>query len=101
MCSYWKKDDEVGFRSIAFVKLVDKNIIGILKTFSTEVITPIKRLDINLNHIYYDMNTIFTQKTSSSPMNTRTGEPEKHQCLLPFHWHIDNPELHFEYRIFW
>lgn len=93
-----KKDEIVEFGVKIYMSNINRHFNNF---FSTEVITPIKRLDIHLNHIYYDVSSIFTQKISSSPMNTRTEKPEKHQGLLPFHWHIDNPELHFEYKIFW
>lgn len=69
--------------------------------FSTEVITPIRDLAIHLNLEDSAINTIYTQKLSSSPMNKRSEPPKPCSFSSPYHWHIKNPELNFEYKIFW
>lgn len=69
--------------------------------FATEVIVPI--IDLNM-HLKIDDNTVrevYTQKLSSSPMNVRTENAERHDLYTVFHWHIKNPELNFEYKIYW
>lgn len=69
--------------------------------FSTEVITPIKNLSIHLTLADKSVGEVFTQKISSSPMNIRTESPVSHQYYAPYHWGISQPELNFEYKIFW
>lgn len=69
--------------------------------FATEVITPIKYLSIHLNISDPSVHEVYTQKLSSSPMNIRTESPQKHIFQSPYHWHIRNPELNFEYKIYW
>ena len=69
--------------------------------FSTEVIVPIKNLSVTLNLADPGIRYVYTQKISKSVMNGRTQEPEKHTFISPFHWHIDSPELNFEYMIYW
>lgn len=69
--------------------------------FSTEVITPIKNLNIHLRITDQSVRNYYTQKISSSPMNIRTESPVKHSLYKTVHWYIEDPELHFEYKIFW
>lgn len=69
--------------------------------FSTEVIAPIKNLSVTLTLADPDVQYVYTQKISKSVMNRRTQEPEKHTFISPFHWHIDSPELNFEYMLYW
>ena len=69
--------------------------------FSTEVIVPIELLSVHLNLDGGNVSKIYTQKLCSSPMNARTEQPKPHTFRSPFHWHIRNPELNFEYKIFW
>lgn len=69
--------------------------------FSTEVITPISNLNIHLNLSDKSVKKVFTQKLSSSPMNVRTELPKEHVFFSPYHWRIQNPELNFEYKIYW
>lgn len=69
--------------------------------FSTEVIVPIKNLSVTLTLADTDVRYVYTQKISKSAMNRRTQEPEKHTFIPPFHWHIDSPELNFEYMLYW
>lgn len=68
---------------------------------STEIINPINDLYINLTINNASIKKIYTQKLYASPMNPRS-EPPKENILGPtFHWHIPNPDLHFEYKIYW
>lgn len=69
--------------------------------FSTEVITPIKLLSMHLNISDPSVHEVYTQKISSSPMNIRTEPPQKHIFRSPYHWHITDPEINFEYKIYW
>lgn len=69
--------------------------------FSTEIITPINQLNIHLNIANCSIKKYYTQKISSSPMNIRTENPKEHILYTPVHWYIKNPELNFEYKIFW
>lgn len=69
--------------------------------FSTEVIAPIKNLSVTLTLADPDVQYVYTQKISKSVMNRCTQEPEKHTFISPFHWHIDSPELNFEYMLYW
>lgn len=69
--------------------------------FSTEVIAPIKHLNIHLFVADPAVKTYYTQKLSSSPVNVRTEQPQAHIAYMPSHWYIKNPELNFEYKIFW
>lgn len=94
----FQRDEIIEFR----VKAILSNKHGhFANFFSTEVISPIKRLSINLNLTDSNISTIHTQKISSSPMNIRTEEPQMRIYTPPFHWHIDNPELNFEYKVYW
>ena len=34
-------------------------------------------------------------------MNLRTEIPKEHIFYSPYHWSISNPELNFEYKIYW
>lgn len=69
--------------------------------FSTEVITPIKNLNIHLRIEGEDVKKYYTQKISNSPMNIRTEEPVEHNLYDIAHWYITDPELNFEYKMFW
>lgn len=69
--------------------------------FSTEIIAPIKYLNVHLLITDPSVKKYYTQKLSSSPMNVRTEEPEEHISYMPSHWYIKEPELNFEYKIFW
>lgn len=69
--------------------------------FSTEVITPIHNLSVTLNLVDSTVQHVYTQKICKSIMNKRTEEPKKNTYIPPFHWHIDSPELNFEYMIYW
>lgn len=69
--------------------------------FSTEVIAPIKQLNIHLFISDPTVKKYYTQKLSSSPMNVRTERPQEHNSYMPSHWYIKEPELNFEYKIFW
>lgn len=69
--------------------------------FSTEIITPIKQLNIHLNIADETIKKVYTQKLSSSPMNVRSEKPKEHTFYSPYHWYISNPELNFEYKIYW
>lgn len=69
--------------------------------FSTEIITPINQLNIHLNIANCSIKKYYTQKISSSPMNIRTENPKEHILYSTVHWYIKNPELNFEYKIFW
>lgn len=71
------------------------------KFFSTEVIVPIENLYIHLNIDDKNVKKVYTQKLSCSVMNERTEEPKENKFLTAFHWHIEKPELHFEYKVFW
>lgn len=69
--------------------------------FSSEIITPIDNLNIHLHIDNENVKKVFTQKVSDSPMNVRTEESKEHSFLHTFHWHIEKPELHFEYMVYW
>lgn len=69
--------------------------------FATEVIVPITNLNMHLKIEDKMVREVYTQKLSSSPMNVRTEKPKKHELYNIFHWHIENPELNFEYKIYW
>lgn len=71
------------------------------KFVSAEVITPIKCLNMHLNISDSSVKKIYTQKISSSPMNIRTEEPKEHNFYSTYHWRIMEPELNFEYKIYW
>ena len=68
--------------------------------FSIEIISPVQTIDVLLR-INQDVDSVYTQKLSSSPMNRRTEDPVKHRYTDPFHWHVEKPELNFEYKVFW
>lgn len=69
--------------------------------FSTEVISPVNSLNIHLNLDDKSVKKVFTQKLSSSPMNVRSEPPKEHPFFSPYHWGIADPELNFEYKIYW
>lgn len=93
-----EKGEEIEFRIKA---ILSNNKKHFEKFFSTEVITPIKHLNMHLNLSDTSVKKIYTQKLSSSPMNVRTEEPEEHVFYSPYHWSVLNPELNFEYKIYW
>ena len=70
--------------------------------FSTQVIVPIANLHI---HLHLDNEPVprfySTQVLSDSLNNQATEEPIEHEYFCPVHWHIVDPKLHFEYKIFW
>ena len=69
--------------------------------FSTEVITPLKQLNVHLTLEDINVKKYYTQKISNSPMNVRTELPKEYNYVSPSHWYVPNPELNFEYKIFW
>lgn len=93
-----EKGEEVEFRIKAILSNNKKHFENF---FSTEVITPIKNLNIHLNLSDLSIKKVYTQKLSSSPMNVRTEIPKEHIFYSPYHWSISNPELNFEYKIYW
>lgn len=93
-----KKGEEVTFKIKATLSNTKKHFGNF---FSTEVITPINNLNIHLTIADESVKQVFTQKLSSSPMNVRTEKPVGHPFSSPFHWHISNPEINFEYKIYW
>lgn len=93
-----EKGEEVEFRVQA---ILSNNKKHFEKFFSTEVIAPVKSLNIHLNISDPSIKKIYTQKLSSSPMNVRTEKPIEHNFYSPFHWRIPEPELNFEYKIYW
>ena len=93
-----QKDEEIEFQIKAILSNKNKHFKNF---FSTEVITPIKSLNIHLSLPNSEAAKIYTQKLSSSPMNVRSESPKEHMFRCPFHWHISNPELNFEYKIYW
>lgn len=70
--------------------------------FSTQVIVPIQNLHIHL-HCDDELKPEYysTQVLSDSLNNEETEAPIKHEYFCPSHWHIVNPKLHFEYKLFW
>ncbi|MDE6016827.1 MAG: hypothetical protein K2H41_14260, partial [Acetatifactor sp.] len=62
---------------------------------------PIKCLNMHLNISDTSVKKIYTQKISSSPMNIRTEKPKEQVFYSTYHWHISDPELNFEYKIYW
>ena len=93
-----QKGEEVEFRVKAVLSNRNKHFENF---FSTEIITPIKKLNIHLNLSDPSITKVYTQKLSSSPMNVRTEQPKGHIFCTPYHWHISDPELNFEYKIYW
>lgn len=93
-----RRDEEIEF-SVKAILSNEKKHFG--NFFSTEIITPIKRLNIHLNISDFSVKKIYTQKLSSSPMNVRSEPPKEHMFQVPYHWSINDPELNFEYKIYW
>ncbi len=94
----FKRDEIVEYRIKAVLSNENKHFNNF---FSSEIITPIKDLNIHLNLIDLNVDKIYTQKISSSPLNARTEKPNEIDFFSPYHWHIPNPEIHFEYKIYW
>lgn len=93
-----QKGEEIEYR-IKAVLTNNKNHFE--NFFSSEIIAPVANLDIHLNLSNKLIKKVYTQKISSSPMNKRTEQPEEHLFYSPFHWLISNPEINFEYKIYW
>ncbi len=93
-----EKGEEIEFRIKAVLSNNKKHFANF---FSTEVITPIKELNVHLNLADSLVKKVYTQKLSSSPMNIRTESPKEHVFYSPYHWRIPEPELNFEYKIYW
>lgn len=93
-----QKGEEIEFK----VKAVLGNKHRQFKNFfSTEIIAPIQELSIHLTLEDTSIDKISTQKVCASPMNRRTEQAQEHPFSSPYHWHIKNPELNFEYKLFW
>ena len=63
-----------------------------------------KSLKANLNSLKGEngaVKKVYTQKICSSIANGRTENAIENSMLTTFHWHIERPELHFEYKIYW
>ena len=69
--------------------------------FSSEIIAPVKRLSVHLHISDERVKEVSTQEIASSIMNYRTRPAEKHKYRNPFHWTIEEPKVHYEYKIFW
>ncbi len=95
---YLKKDEEFTVRIKA--KLTNKNK-HFDNFFSTEIITPVRNLSIHLNINDVTVEKVTRQKISNSPMNVRNSLPEEFQFNSPFHWNITDPEINFEYKLYW
>jgi hypothetical protein len=93
-----EKSEEVEYRIKAVLTNNHKHFDNF---FSTEVIAPIGNLNIHLNLADTLVKKVYTQKLASSPMNRRTEPPKEHAFHSPHHWRISNPELNFEYKIYW
>lgn len=93
-----KVGEEIEFRVKAILSNKNRHFSNF---FSTEVIAPIKNLNVHLTLADESVKKVFTQKISSSPMNVRTEPPVEHTYDPPYHWRVENPELNFEYKIFW
>ena len=93
-----ERGDEVEYRIKAVLSNKHKQFKNF---FSTEVITPIGGLNVHLNLADTSVKKVFTQKLASSPMNRRTEPPKEHAFHSPHHWRVPNPELNFEYKIYW
>ncbi len=93
-----EKGEEIEFRIKAVLSNNKKHFANF---FSTEVITPIKELNVHSNLADSLVKKVYTQKLSSSPMNIRTESPKEHVFYSPYHWRIPEPELNFEYKIYW
>ena len=93
-----KKDEIVEY---AFMAVLPNKHQHFDNFFSTEVIVPIRKLNMHLNIADKNVKYYYTQKVYDSLMNVRTEPRVKHEYIRPSHWYIDNPELHFEYKISW
>ena len=93
-----QKSEVVDFRIKATLSNKNKHFQNF---FSTEIITPIGNLSIHLNLYDSSVKKVYTQKLSSSPMNVRTEPPKEVSFHSPHHWRIPEPELNFEYKIYW
>ncbi len=93
-----QKDEEITYTIQAILSNNHKHFKNF---FSTEVITPLKQLNVHLTLEDLNVKKYYTQKISSSPMNVRTELPKEYNYVSPSHWYVPNPELNFEYKIFW
>lgn len=93
-----EKDEEIEFRVKAILTNSKRHFENF---FSTQIITPVQQLNVHLNISDTSVKKVYTQKLSSSPMNIRSEEPVEHIFYSPYHWRIPNPELNFEYKIYW
>ncbi len=93
-----EKDEEVTYTIQAVLSNNNKHFKNF---FSTEVITPLKQLNIHLTLEDLNVRKYYRQKISNSPMNVRTETPKEYDYTSPSHWYVPNPELNFEYKIFW
>ena len=93
-----EKDEEIEFRVKAILTNSKRHFENF---FSTQIITPVRQLNVHLSILDTSVKKVYTQKLSSSPMNVRSEEPVEHLFYSPYHWHIPNPELNFEYKIYW
>lgn len=93
-----EKNEIVEYRIKAILSNKNKHFQNF---FSSEIIAPIDDLNIHLNISNPNVKKIYTQKISNSPMNIRTEKPTEIDFASPYHWHIKNPNMNFEYKIFW
>lgn len=93
-----EKGEEIEF----CVQAVATNVSRQFKNFfSTEIISPVERLNIHLRLEDETVKKYYTQKVANSPMNVRSEAAQMHELHQIAHWYIEKPELHFEYKIFW
>lgn len=93
-----KKGEEITYTIQAILSNNNKHFKNF---FSTEIITPLRQLNVHLTLEDTAVKSYYTQKISNSPMNVRTEPPKKHNYTAPSHWYVNDPELNFEYKIFW
>lgn len=94
----FKEGDEVEYEVIIYMENKYKQFKDF---FSTEIISPVKILDINVEFVEKAIKHIFTQKNISSKMNSRCEEPKEHLIDNKYYWRIEKPELNCEYMIYW
>lgn len=68
---------------------------------STEIIVPVNDITISVVFMDKKVNHIYTQILTDSLMNLNNKDEVKHDYDEVFIWNVNNPQLHYEYKIFW
>lgn len=90
--------DTVEYEICIFLSNIKKHFKDFV---STEVIVPVNNITVSVIFMDKKINHIYTQILTDSLMNLNNKEEIKHNYDKVFIWNVNNPQLHYEYKVFW